>query len=61
MVRCNAVCAVFLLSNHKPHCTMWCGAVRCNITCGAMRLCHFASGFGAVLRFLRFMWFGEHP
>ena len=25
-----------------------CGAVQCNITCSAVQLCHFASGFGVV-------------
>ena len=25
-----------------------CGAERCNITCGAMQLCHFVGGFDAV-------------
>ena len=28
-----------------------CGVVRCNITCGAVRLCHFAGGFDAVCAF----------
>ena len=27
---------------------MRCGAVRCTITCSAVRLCHFADGFGVV-------------
>ena len=27
---------------------MRCGAVWCKITCGAVRLCHFASGIGAI-------------
>ena len=27
---------------------MQCGAVRCNITCGAVWLCPFASSFGMV-------------
>ena len=34
--------------NIKPHCTMWCGAVRCTITCGAVWLCHFADDFGVI-------------
>ena len=25
-----------------------CGVVQCTITCGAVRLCHFAGGFGAI-------------
>ena len=27
---------------------VWCGVVRCTITCGAVQLCHFVGGFGAV-------------
>ena len=27
---------------------VWCGAVQCTITCGAVRLYHFAGSFGAV-------------
>ena len=34
--------------NIKPHCTMWCGAMRCTITCGAVWLCHFADDFGVI-------------
>ena len=47
-MRCGLVCTVFLSQNRKSHCTMRCGAVRCKITCGVVRLCHFAGGFGAV-------------
>ena len=25
-----------------------CGVVQCNITCGAVRLCHFVGGFGVI-------------
>ena len=31
---------------------MWCGAVQCTITCGAVWLCHFTGGFGAVFAVL---------
>ena len=27
---------------------VWCGAVQCTITCGAVRLCHFACSISAV-------------
>ena len=27
---------------------MQCGAMQCNITCGPVRLCHFASDFDAI-------------
>ena len=47
-MRCGAVCAVFLLLNCIPHCTMRCGVVRCIVTCGAVRLYYFAGGFGVV-------------
>ena len=30
------------------HRAVWCGAVRCTITCGAVWLCYFAGGFGMV-------------
>ena len=30
------------------HRAVWCGAVRCTITCGAVWLCHFPGGFGMV-------------
>ena len=33
---------------YKPHCTLRWGAVRCNITCGAVQLCHFADGSGVI-------------
>ena len=44
---CGAVCVIFLLQNHKSHCTM-CGVVWCIVTCSEMRFCYFVSGFGAV-------------
>ena len=52
-MRCGAVCVVFLSANRTVSCNaMWCGAlllaVRCTVTCGAVWLCHFAGGFGAV-------------
>ena len=45
-MRCG-LCGFLII---KPQTTLHyaCGAVRCNITCGAVRLCHFAGGFGAV-------------
>ena len=48
MVQCGAICAVFLLKNHKLHCTMRCDAVRCTITCGAAQLYYFAGNFDAI-------------
>ena len=30
------------------HHAMWYGVVRCTITCGTVRLCHFAGDFGTV-------------
>ena len=34
MVQCGAICAVFLLKNHKLHCTMRCGALLLAVRCG---------------------------
>ena len=47
-MRCGLVCTVFLSQNRKLHYTMRYGAVRCKITCGAVRLCHFVGSFGTV-------------
>ena len=27
---------------------VWCGAVQCTITCGAVRLCHFTYSISAI-------------
>ena len=42
-MRCG-LCGFLII---KPQTTLH-HTVRYTITCGAMRLCHFASGFGAV-------------
>ena len=42
-VRCG-LCGFLII---KPQTTLHL-AMRCNITCGAIQLCHFAGGFGAV-------------
>ena len=34
--------------------TIPCGAVRCTVTCGAVQLCHFASGFCGLLNTPKF-------
>ena len=51
-------------TNHIAPCDMMqCGAVWCNITCGAVR-CGYALLQAVLvwfLQFVRFMWFGEHP
>ena len=39
---------------------MQCGAVQCKITCGAVR-CGYAILRTVLVRFLRFVRFGEHP
>ena len=47
-MRCG-LCGFLIL---KPQTALYdavrCGAVRCIITCGTVRLCYFAGGFGAV-------------
>ena len=40
-VRCSFI--IIKLQTALPH-AVWCGAVQC----GAMRLCHFMDGFGAI-------------
>ena len=35
--------------NRKLHCTMRCGAERCTITYGVVRLFHFAGDFGTII------------
>ena len=44
-MRCDAVCAVFFIIKLQ---TALYHAVRCTITSGAVRLCHFTGDFGAV-------------
>ena len=39
----------FLIIKQTVNNTAPCGVVWCTITCGAVRLCHFASGFGVVV------------
>ena len=53
MERCGAVRFVRFSYYKTANCTVPCGVVRCNITCAVvMPFCE---------RFVRFMWFGEHP
>ena len=42
MEMCGAVRFVRFSYYKIANCTAPCGVVRCNITCGAVRLCHFA-------------------
>ena len=47
-VRCGLCGFLIIKPQIALHHVVWCGAVRCNITCGAVRLCHFVGGFDAV-------------
>ena len=47
-MRCGLCGFLIIKPQIALHHAVWCGAVRCNITCGVVRLCHFAGGFDAV-------------
>ena len=47
-VRCGLCGFLIIKPQIALHHVVWCGAVRCKITCGAVRLCHFAGGCGAI-------------
>ena len=50
-MRCGLCGFLIIKLQTALHLAVWCGVVRCNITCGAVRLCHFAGGFDAVCAF----------
>ena len=57
VVQCGVIllavwCGLYGFLIIKPqtalHHAVWCGVVRCKITCGAVQLYHFADGFDVV-------------
>ena len=47
-MQCSLCGFLIIKPQNALHHAVWCGAVRCTITYGAMQLCYFVGDFSAV-------------